>query len=302
MSIDKENMQMEFDKKIVKAKWLRFLERIDGKDFYEYGNGEYRKGVCCYQLNDYFYSINTYKCTYIKAREQKYYITQETKARFISVYNDCMQDIESAKKEENGFFRADFEDKYLAYKQKARGVYQIIAVNEKDDTIYQMFSGLYDFLMHFDFECFSPTSLRFDALEKILTKIKVNTFPLLISAKEHQDKYLEYELKYFSDCATQEEIDYLNSLDSKHRFIPIPRIENIEIIRCSKMSKTLLNHLEKYLFTVIIDNKERHAIYYPSRPNRLLVFRYPENCEIEISNDIVMILQTKINAINKNSL
>ena len=68
------------------------------------------------------------------------------------------------------------------------------------------------------------------------------------------------------------------------------------------MSKTLLNHLEKYRLTVIIDNNERYAIYYPSRPNRLLVFRYPKNCEIEISNDIVIILQTKIDTINKNSL
>ena len=40
-----------------------------------------------------------------KAKEEKYYITQETKARFISVYNDFTQDIECAKKEQNGFLR-----------------------------------------------------------------------------------------------------------------------------------------------------------------------------------------------------
>lgn len=295
-------MQMKFDKKIVKAKWLRFLERIEGKDYFEYGNGECRKGVCCYQLNDNFYIINTYKCTYIKAIEEKYYITQETKARFISVCNDFMQDMQYAKNEGNGFFRADFDDKYLTYKQKAIGVYQIIAVHEKDDSIFQFIGSIYDFLNRFDFDEWEYTFLRLDTLQSVISRVKEHTFPLLLSAQQRKDKYLEYELKYFCDCAKQEEIDYLNSLDSKHRFIPILRIENIEIIRCSKMSKTLLNHLEKYLLTVIIDNKERLAIYYPSSPNCLFVFRYPKNCKIEISNDIVVTLQTKINAINKNSL
>lgn len=290
------NNGKRFDKKVVKAKWLRFLERKDGQNFYEYGNMGYRAGVCCYNLDDDFYSVNANKWTYIKAKEEKYYITQETKARFISVYDDFTQDIECAKKEQNGFFRADFDDKYLAYKQIANDVYQIIAVNEKEDSIFQFIGGIYDFLNRFDFDEWEYTFLRLDLLQSVISKIKENTFPLFLSAQQHQDKYLEYELKYLSDCATQQEVDYLNSLDSKHRFIPIPRIENIEIIRCSKMSKTLLNHLEKYRFTVIIDNKVRHAIYYPSRPNRLFVFRYPKNCEIEISNDIVITLKTKINA------
>ena len=61
-------MEKRFDKRIVKANWLRFLERKDGKDYYEYGNTEYCKGVCCYQLNDDFYIVNANKWTYIKAK------------------------------------------------------------------------------------------------------------------------------------------------------------------------------------------------------------------------------------------
>ena len=281
-------MEIKFDKKVAKAKWIRFVERKDGQDFYAYGNMEYGLGCnCAYQLNDDFYRINTNERAHPKASPQKYYITQETKARFLAVYNDLMSDIDSIKREGNGFYRADFGDKYIGWKPLGKGLYQIIAVNEKENTIYQTFSGLYDFLTHFDFDVFSPALLPFDAIAKIAPKVKDGTFPLLVAAKKLGEKFLEYELKYFCDCATQEEVEYLNSVDGKHRFIPVPRIENIEIVRCSKMSKTLLNHLDKYLLTVIMDNNERFAVYYPSIPNRLFVFRYPKDCKIEVESDII---------------
>ena len=31
-------MEKRHDKRIVNAKWIRFLERKNGKDFYEFGN------------------------------------------------------------------------------------------------------------------------------------------------------------------------------------------------------------------------------------------------------------------------
>lgn len=290
-------MEKRFDKKVVKAKRLRFLERKDGQDFYEYGNMEYRSGVCCYNLNDDFYSVNANKWTYIKATEEKYYITQETKARFISVYNDLMQDIECAKKEQNGFFRADFDDKYLAYKQKAKGVYQIIAVNEKEDSIFQFIGGIYDFLNRFDFDAWEYTFLRLDLLQSVISKIKENTFPLFLSAQQHQDKYLEYELKYLSEIATQSEIEYLSSIDKKHRFVPatdIYDIDKIEIYEFSKLPKTFFERLDKYAFKTVIDNIPQEIIWYPSMNNVVFVRRYPREYRLKVSNAVINILKEKV--------
>lgn len=290
-------MEIKIDKKVVKAKWLRFLERKDGQDFYEYGNMGYRAGVCCYNLNDDFYSVNANKWTYIKAKEEKYYITQETKARFISVYNDFTQDIECAKKEQNGFFRADFDDKYLAYKQKAKDVYQIIAVNEKEDSIFQFIGGIYDFLNRFDFDAWEYTFLRLDTLQNVISKVKENAFPLFLSAQQHQDKYLEYELKYLSEIATQSEIEYLSSIDKKHRFVPatdIYDIDKIEIYEFSKLPKTFFERLDKYAFKTVIDNIPQEIIWYPSMNNVVFVRRYPREYRLKVSNAVINILKEKV--------
>ena len=290
-------MEIRIDKKVVKAKWLRFLERKDGQDFYEYGNMGYRAGVCCYNLDDDFYSVNANKWTCIKVPEEMYYITQETKARFISIYNDFMQDMQYAKNEENGFFRADFDDKYLAYKQIANGVYQIIAVNEKDDSIFQFIGSIYDFLNRFDFDEWEYTFLRLDTLQSVISRVKENTFPLFLSAQQHQDKYLEYELKYLSEIATQSEIEYLSSIDKKHRFVPatdIYDIDKIEIYEFSKLPKTFFERLDKYAFKTVIDNIPQEIIWYPSMNNVVFVRRYPREYRLKVSNAVINILKGKV--------
>ncbi len=287
-------MEKRLDKKIVNAKWIRFFERKNGKDFYEFGNKLYALGICAYNLNEDFYTIYPFK-----DKEENYYITVETQSRFKTAYETLLKDIKNIKQECNGFFRANFGSNFIGYKHIKKEIYQFIAINENDNYIYQTFDDIAFFLTQFCFGLWKKNMLKSEIEDSIKQEIINDTFPLLLSARLHQEDYLEYELKYWGGVATQKEMDYLEHIDGKHRFLPTTDIYDIDRFQIENLLKvvprTFFNKEKCIWFNVYIDGIPQEIVWYPAKHNLIYVRCYPKGFYIKVTDNVVSILNNRYN-------
>lgn len=288
-------MEKNFDKKIIKAKWLRFCERKCGMDYYEFGNKLYALGNCKYNINEDFYTI-VYP---IKSTEENYHITQETQRRFKTAYETLLQNIENIKKECNGYYKANFGGNFIGYKHIEKDIYQFIAVNENDNYIYQTFDNIVSFLTFFCFGLWKNNKLKCKIEDCVKQEIINDTFPLLLSARLHQENYLEYELKYLGGIASQTEMDYLESIDGKHRFLPTKDIYDIDRIHIENIAKVIpknfFNKEDCILFNASLDGITQEIVWYPTKNNFIYVDCHPNGMYVQITNNIISILNSLYN-------
>lgn len=172
--------------------------------------------------------------------------------------------IENAINEKDGIHLVDFSiNKYLAYRQISLNNYIfIIMVKKYDEIVYvESFTGkVIDFLKKFDFKkwCLSITAFGKITYSEIL--------PLVIFAKENGDIFLEYEIKYYFDKASQEEIDYLNNKDGdshEPRFALKKDLYDIDDIIIKSVDFYIKKwYGEVYKLDIIIDDVERNAQFH----------------------------------------
>lgn len=164
----------------------------------------------------------------------------------------------------NGFHLADFGNgRFIGYKQLQAGNYHFIIIKKSNNDftyLYQTYRTALSFLTGFDF-------VRWGMFRTDTTTLKENALPLYLSAQSCGDKFLEYEIKYLTDTATQTELDYLNqndTLEKIDRFYlkkDIYDLEDIEILNVSSKIKRWVGRLIEC--NVIIDGKQLTLHFKP---------------------------------------
>ena len=195
---------------------------------------------------------------------KRYHISEELKEEFLQAEQSFDEKLSEVQSEKGGFCLAAFSpDNYLAYKQISLNNYSFILIVKKDNEIVYAESftgGITDFLKKFDFKkwCISITAFGELSYSDIL--------PLIVSAKENGDIFLEYEIRYYFDKASQEEIDYLNNIDGEShelRFALKKNLYDISDIIIENIDSHVIKWYGRvYNLDIVIDGEKRNARFH----------------------------------------
>lgn len=159
----------------------------------------------------------------------------------------------------DGFECADFDDNKLYFRKLPDFKYQFIA-SYKNGEIRQSVCEIRDFMTDFDFFEICGKSFRFNITDKVKQSVIDGSFPLLQSA----DKYIVCEIKYICDCATKEEVIFLNDTDGKCRFIQEKTVygcEDFEVTSLNFRYRMYSRHIDEIELYGNIDGKHVMAIW-----------------------------------------
>ena len=202
---------------------------------------------------------------YYIANNERYILSKELTKQFDEAKNTFYKNLNEVFIQTNGFHLADFgNDRFIGYKQLQAGNYHFIVIkksNEEFTYLYQTYRTALSFLTEFDF-------VRWGMFRTDPATLKENALPLYLSAQACGDKFLEYEINYLTDTATQTELDYLNQNDTFEkvdRFYlkkDIYDLEDIEILNVfSKIKRWVVGRLIEC--DVIIDGKQLTLYFKP---------------------------------------
>ena len=164
----------------------------------------------------------------------------------------------------DGYNYADFGNgRIIGFKRIRYNNYHFIIIKKSGEEIIRLknyFCEAMFFLKWFDFKRWGDhggTEMPTD----------MNRFPLYISAKESEDVFLEREIKYWLDVASQSEIDYLNQNTEygfNERFLLEKDIYDLEDIEIIETNSRIINFRGwVYECKIIIDGKVRNANFFP---------------------------------------
>ena len=195
---------------------------------------------------------------------ERYILSKELTEQLDEATNTFYKNLNEVFNQTNGFHLADFGNgRFIGYKQLQAGNYHFIIIkksNEDFTYLYQTYRTALSFLTGFDF-------VRWGMFRTNPTTLKENALPLYLSTQACGDKFLEYEINYLTDTATQTELDYLNQNDTFEkvdRFYikkDIYDLEDIEILNVSSKIKRWVGRLIEC--NVIIDGKQLTLHFKP---------------------------------------
>lgn len=139
--------------------------------------------------------------------------TTEQIKRLNDILRLFIADYENAKAEHDGFKKVVVDCDTLYLRRKEGFNYHFIIVRQ-NGFIYQRTYSVIEFLQS-TFLWKTNDKHPFDINSNIWQMVQDGTFPLLHIG----DEYLAREIKYHCDCATEDEIIWLNSVSRKSRFI-----------------------------------------------------------------------------------
>lgn len=194
----------------------------------------------------------------------RYILSKELIKQLDEASNTFYKNLNEVFTQTNGFHLADFGNgRFIGYKQLQAGNYHFIIIkktNEDFTYLYQTYRTALSFLTGFDF-------VRWGMFRTDYVTLKETALPLYLSAQACGDKFLEYEINYLTDTATQNELDYLNQNDTFEkvdRFYlkkDIYDLEDIKILDVSSKIKRWIGRLIEC--NVIIDGKQLTLHFRP---------------------------------------
>lgn len=267
----------------------------NGQEFYEVRKPNNRKHTGTYIIgNDFWYDGDRHK----------QFITEDTIPLFVNARNDFYKKIESAKNEQDGYTAIKVAKYILAYKNLQQNLlYSFVIIGENYKTIFT--KTVYDFLSYSYF--ILPTDSR---QQEEINVLKMKN-ELIHSALTNQDLYLAFAIKECMDTITQQEADYLYSVDGNYRYVPEDKtydIEDIEILGIRKGHFGFFNRTVYFYCDVKIKEKEYLAIWYPNdikykkehtyvredcNPNFLYLKTYKFSRKLNISDSVKHIIDNK---------
>lgn len=267
---------------------------FDGKDYYKVIKPNGRSHCGTYKIGDDYWYDND-QC--------KQYVTNETKSLFEQARSEFIDKIEKAKNGQDGYICLVIGDYLLSYKQTSQErIYDFIVTSERYAEIFNT-TTIYRFL------CNGLSSISFHSQEEQLPDQIISA--LMSSALDNGDLYLAYAIKDDVKIITQEEADYLYSIDGKNRFVPEDKIydtgdiEILDVSKCGGFYRTV-----HFSCIVKIKGQNYTAQWYPygreyrrifqlvrtvSNLNELFVWGNVLNdCPIRISDAIKSEIEKKI--------
>ena len=197
--------------------------------------------------------------------EKFYRLTAEQARRFKDVEAEFQRDYSAAKRGEAGFFCAlkDGETRYARRLPDWR--YQFIAERPNGDVV-QLKTSIADYLKGDWLDrkiCFPDSNgglHEWRAAEEHFYRREADLL------QRTSDDYLTYEVKYLSDLATKDEVDFLVRSDGKPRFFKSKEVygtEDIAVCGIRRILPTFFNRSEKYWLTIRAEGGVYGALYYP---------------------------------------
>lgn len=200
LQLPKKGVSVEYvgrDKRVYRAKGIRY---------------EYKDGIM-----------------YRDGREDKAYLpSPEQSARLNDLLRAFLADYEDAKAEREGYKKIAVNGSKLFVRMAGCRTYRFI-VERDNGYVFPKTCTIHDFL----YGTFMWGTDRRSWLEinpNVVQAVKDGTFPLLHIG----DEYMEKEIKYLCDCATEDEIRWLNATDGKVRFIKTKDVYNASDLEITK--------------------------------------------------------------------
>ncbi len=244
--------------------------KIKNNDWFDYKYVRYRPRCK-------FYHIYGHKEKYIASKNLKKQLKAAEK-----IFN---AELKNALKEKDGYCLIDYGiGRFLAFKHLESDRYHFFVLKKLDGKLIRIESNFMtaaDFIYGFSFS-------RWGFVGGLEDKFcDLDNFPLYLAAKKTGDKFLEYEIKYMADIATQDELDYLNEHDS---FISPARIylkkdiydvEDVEILTAKTEYRSWFRKI--YECDIIIDGLKRSTRFSNTTPPKLHVHSLHKITECRIT-------------------
>lgn len=94
-------------------------------------------------------------------------------------------------------------------------------------------------------------------------------------------------------------MDYLESIDGKHRFLPTKNIYDIDRIHIENIAKVIpknfFNKEDCILFNASLDGITQEIVWYPTKNNFIYVDCHPNGMYVQITNNVISILNSLYN-------
>ncbi|MDE6301965.1 MAG: hypothetical protein K2M36_00045 [Clostridia bacterium] len=211
------------------------------------------------------YNVNDDFCR--NKDRRRLFLTEQAKAQL----DECVQQTDKLMNEiwncrQNEYLPFDFNGKRLWLKKLSNGVYNVVTMKMVGGCITEIRMddrNVDEILRQFGKEDLVSWSSSGN-LRIVLDSIVDGSFPLMVHAKQTEDTYLEYELKYQAGIATDDEIRYLESKVVRNRFIArreVYDVDSVELISAKvELSKrSYFSRWKRWVVKIIIDGFEREC-------------------------------------------
>lgn len=245
---------------------LNFLYRAKGKDCYEAIYEKWWQKT----PRDVLFDPNDDFCRTKEGR--RVFLSEQSKKQLVDSHAIVEQAAKNILAGENGYNMFEFNGKRLYIKIQDINMYEVWAFQTSGEEIVEIrklnlsVEGILGvFGLDDIFESTRWMRLYFSELSKCVTDaIADGSFSLLQFAKAMGNKYLEYELKFWAETATDDEIDYLEKISRRNRFLPhkdIYDVDDVKIISMDKIRKTYFNRMDKWFCHIVIGGFERVCVW-----------------------------------------
>ena len=234
------------------------------------------------------------KYCYIDEKGMKFVVSENLKKRFREAENAFNTEFKNALNERDGFYLTDYDNgRYIAFKHLNTDRYHFFVSKEIDGEfirIESIFMTAADFIYNFSFSRWGFAGSD----EEISYLLKLSD-----SAKRAKDKFLEYEIKYMTDIATQEELDYLNDHDGfklpVHIYLKkeLYDIDDVEILTAQRTFRSF--QVIIYECDIIIDGIKRNTRFINKEPYKLCVHSLHKITECKITERLANKIKEMLN-------
>lgn len=182
----------------------------------------------------------------------------------------------------NGYAELWFEDNDRLYLKKlGPDLFEVWSIRRKDGTISEIRKGIDRIseivALYSRKDLFYSRQFLYDAKAIFNFSVLNGSYPLMVYAKQTEDKYLEYELKFLAGIATVDEIRYLESIIKRNRFIAQKKVydtDSIEISGAIKIQERYFYRPELWLCEITVDGERRKCVWNKGKSEIIVQMDY----------------------------
>lgn len=238
--------------------------------------GDYKNSLKKYKVNcvidgNVYFSADAYGLRTVRFNDKdntveingKVFTTTKENITYLKAKEDAfIKDLNSAKKQEDGFYKASFGDGAIYYKKLDKFNYQFIVVDGL--TIYNYQTTLRDFL-----NCFNAESFRYDFHNQFN---KEKLLPLYNLAMENKEEYIVRLIDFLSKDVKKEDVDFLNDYENNDILYIDKKVYGVEDIADIKdvmlfRHGSMFGYRISYKMKVKIGDKYYPVLYFPHSDN-----------------------------------